>query len=119
MIEQVSKAMPSTVYARAESERVLGTRLFFMLVLVAVDALVLILIMTGLSELEYGARIPGALGTLGARDRLQFARCISIWRLRFAATAFVYSHTGSDGCRDRLGIGNDLGGWLRVEIGGT
>ncbi len=42
----------------------LGTRLFFMLMLVVVDALVLILIMTGLSELEYGARIPGALGTL-------------------------------------------------------
>lgn len=52
------------MYGRAESEKVLGTRLFFMLVLVAVDALVLILIMTGLSELEYGARIPGALGTL-------------------------------------------------------
>ena len=42
----------------------LGTRLFFMLLLVAVDALVLILVMTGLSELEYGARIPGAIGTL-------------------------------------------------------
>ena len=42
----------------------LGTRLFFMLMLVTVDALVLILIMTGLSEVEYGARIPGAVGTL-------------------------------------------------------
>ena len=44
---------------------VLGGRLFFMFVLVVLDALVLVLATTGMAELEYGARIPGALGTLG------------------------------------------------------
>ena len=44
---------------------VFGGRLFFMFVLVVLDAMVLVLVMTGMAELEYGARIPGALGTLG------------------------------------------------------